>query len=112
MPSYCSPSTSSTWWARKPHESSTLSTPWTRSQSSMKVKKGRPASGITGLGTVCVSGRRRVPSPPASTSACMELPADALVGEAGRDRLVAVEVVPAVHHQRCLHQLFHVAHPV
>src|SRR3954468_1344721 len=36
----------------------------------MKLRKGRPASGSTGFGVVSVSGRRRVPSPPASTTAC------------------------------------------
>src|SRR4051794_35814331 len=36
----------------------------------MKLRKGRPASGSTGFGVVSVSGRRRVPAPPASTSAC------------------------------------------
>src|SRR3954465_15057821 len=108
MPSCSSPSTSSTWGARKPHESSTSSTPCPRSQSSMKLRKGRPASGITGLGTVCVSGRRRGPSPPAGTSACIRLAPDALVREAGRDQLVPVEEVATVHKQRRVHQLLHV----
>src|ERR671935_875801 len=112
MPSCSSPSTSSTACARKPHESRTSSTPWPRSQSSMKLRNGRPASGITGLGTVCVSGRRRVPSPPASTRACMELAPDALVGEAGGGELVPVEEVATVHQQRLLHQLLHVVSPV
>src|SRR5436305_387079 len=107
------PSTSSTASARKPHDISTSSTPCERSQSSMKVRKGRPASGITGLGTVCVSGRRRVPSPPASTKACMPASApDALVGEAGGGQRVAVEEVAAVHQQGLLHQLLHVVLPV
>ena len=39
-------------------------------QSSMKERNGRPASGITGFGVVSVSGLSRVPSPPASTRAC------------------------------------------
>src|SRR3954453_7646294 len=70
----------------------------------MNVRKGRPASGITGFGSVSVSGRRRVPSPPASTSACTaRLPADALVGEAGRGEQLAVEEVAAVDHQRPAH---------
>ena len=36
----------------------------------MNVMNGRPANGITGFGVVSVSGRSRVPSPPARTSAC------------------------------------------
>src|SRR3954467_11231641 len=36
--------------------------------------KGRSTSGTTGWGTVEVSGRRRVPSPPARISACMSAP--------------------------------------
>ena len=32
---------------------------------------GRSTSGTTGFGTVVVSGRSRVPSPPARISACM-----------------------------------------
>ena len=39
----------------------------------MYVMKGRFASGSTGFGTVVVSGRSRVPSPPARISACMTL---------------------------------------
>jgi hypothetical protein len=37
---------------------------------SMYVMNGRPTSGTTGLGIVEVSGRRRVPSPPARINAC------------------------------------------
>src|SRR5215208_7810837 len=37
----------------------------------MKRMNGRSTSGTTGLGTVVVSGRRRVPSPPARISACI-----------------------------------------
>src|SRR5919201_4965091 len=103
MPPYSSPSTPSPAWARKPQESSTSSTPCPFTQSSMKVRNGRPASGITGLGTVWVSGRRRVPSPPASTRACISSAADALVREAGPHQLVAVEEVAAVDYQRLLH---------
>ena len=47
------------------------STPCVRSQSSMKAMKGRSTSGTTGLGTVVVSGRSRVPSPPARMRACI-----------------------------------------
>ena len=36
----------------------------------MNVRNGRPANGITGFGVVSVSGRSRVPSPPARTRAC------------------------------------------
>ena len=55
----------------KPQERITSSTPWERTQSSMNDRNGRPASGITGFGVVSVSGLSRVPSPPASTRACM-----------------------------------------
>ena len=54
----------------KPHERITSSAPCECTQSSMKERNGRPASGITGFGVVSVSGLSRVPSPPASTSAC------------------------------------------
>ena len=49
----------------------TSSTPCERSQSSMNAMNGRSTSGTTGLGTVEVSGRSRVPSPPARISACI-----------------------------------------
>src|SRR3954447_6231001 len=113
MSSYSSPSTSSTACARKPQESSTSSTPWPRSQSSMKVRKGRPARGMTGFGTVRVSGRSRVPSPPARTSACILGSAPhTLVGEARGDQPLAVEVVAAVDDQRGLHRVLYIVRPV
>ena len=40
----------------------------------MKAMNGRSTSGTTGLGTVEVSGRSRVPSPPARISACISRP--------------------------------------
>jgi hypothetical protein len=49
----------------------TSSTPCPCSQSIMKRMNGRSTSGTTGLGTVLVSGRSRVPSPPARISACI-----------------------------------------
>src|SRR5215210_4831348 len=106
-----SPSTSLTASDMKPHERITSSVPCERAQSSMKVRNGRPASGITGFGVVCVSGRSRVPSPPASTSACT-LPADPLVGEARGHQLVAVEEVAAVHHERHAHAALDLTGPV
>src|SRR3954449_13180158 len=106
-----SPSTCFTPSDMKPQDRITSSTPWVCAQSSMKVRKGRPASGITGFGVVYVSGRRRVPSPPASTSACT-LPADPLVGEAGRDERIAVQEVAAVDDERDAHALLHLARPV
>src|SRR5256885_6259415 len=113
MPSYSSPSTSSTAWARKPHERGRSSPPWPGSQSSMKVRKGRPARGMTGLGTVRVSGRSRVPSPPARTSACIGGSAPhALVREAGGGERLAVEVVAAVDDQRALHGVLYIVRPV
>src|SRR3954447_794089 len=70
MPLWMSPRTAWAASERKPSERMASSTPWPCSQSSMKLRKGRPASGSTGFGVVSVSGRRRVPAPPASTSAC------------------------------------------
>ena len=49
----------------------TSSTPCPLSHSSMKEMNGRSTSGTTGLGTVEVSGRRRVPSPPTRITACI-----------------------------------------
>src|SRR5918999_6198112 len=102
-----SPSTLLTAPDRKPHDRITSSAPWRRSQSSMNDRNGRPASGITGLGVVRVRGLSRVPSPPASTSACTRLPADPLVCETGLDERVAVEEVAPVHHERHAHPALH-----
>jgi hypothetical protein len=66
-----SPRTFRTPRARNPQDITTSSTPWPRNQSSMKPMNGRSTSGTTGLGTVDVSGRKRVPSPPARISACI-----------------------------------------
>src|SRR5205823_7202150 len=93
----------------------------------MKVRKGRPASGITGFGTESVSGRSRVPSPPARTSACKSArlrhrllrpagevarPPDALEREAGRAEQLHVEEVAAVDDQRARHPLLDLTPPV
>ena len=71
-----------------PQEMTMSSTPWRRSQSSMKAMNGRSTSGTTGLGTVVVSGRSRVPSPPARIRACIRpsprRPCGARPGRAGR----------------------------
>src|SRR5919202_5019868 len=112
MPLWMSPRTACTASERKPSDRIASSTPCAWSQSSMKLRNGRPASGSTGLGVVSVSGRRRVPSPPASTSACISGPtlgrdgrgdvgcaADTLVREARCDERVAVEEVAAVDDQ-------------
>src|SRR3954468_24570831 len=71
----------------------------------MNVRNGRPASGITGFASASVSGRRRVPSPPASTSACTGpgLPADALVREALVPQEGTVEEVAPVDDERLAH---------
>src|SRR5436853_3258483 len=71
----------------------------------MKLRNGRPASGMTGFGSVSVSGRRRVPSPPASTSACTAtgLPADALVRETLLLEEGTVEEVAPVDDERLAH---------
>src|SRR5689334_23705400 len=79
----------------------------------MKVRNGRPASGMTGFGTVNVSGRSRVPSPPASTRACISRSAPhAFVVEARGDHRLAVEVVAAVDEQRGLHGVLYIVRPV
>src|SRR3954462_10992880 len=73
--------------------------------------KGRSTKGTTGLGTVEVSGRRRVPSPPARMSACTggsapavgARPADALVDQAGSPYRGRVPVVAAGDEQASPH---------
>src|SRR5918994_4534629 len=107
-----SPRTALTASDMNPQERITSSTPWECAQSSMKLRKGRPASGITGFGVVRVSGLSRVPSPPASTRACMPLPPDPLVGESGLHERLAIEEVAAVHHQRHAHAALDLAGPV
>src|SRR5437867_4271554 len=102
-----SPRTLLTASARNPHERIASSTSSRRSQSSMNVRKGRPASGITGIGTVKVSGLSRVPSPPARMSACTGLHADALVREPGPLETLPLEKVAAVDDERRLHPLLH-----
>src|SRR4051794_20857462 len=103
-----------------PQDITMSSTPWRRSQSSMKTMNGRSTSGTTGLGTVVVSGRRRVPSPPARISACtplrpadrarrLELAAerrapDALVGESGVADARGIEEVAPVYQQVAAHR--------
>src|SRR3954454_17211337 len=98
------------------------STPWERSQSSMNAMNGRSTKGTTGLGTVDVSGRSRVPSPPARMSACI-VPSldssvcrgghpgspDALVRQAGRARGLDVQEVASVHQKRPAHAGAHLA---
>src|SRR3954470_22210536 len=104
-----SPSTLRTPAARWPQPITTSSTPWRRSQSSMKTMNGRSTSGTTGFGTVEVSGRSRVPSPPARISACTSaLPTDRrpthrLVREAGGAGRAGVQEVAPVDEQRAAH---------
>src|SRR5215217_6652816 len=107
-----SPSTTLTSSDMKPQERITSSTACERTQSSMNERNARPASGITGFGVVSVSGLSRVPSPPASTSACMPLPADPFVGESGLHERLPVEKVAAVDHQRHAHAALDLAGPV
>src|SRR5918998_2068367 len=105
-----SPSTLRTPWARWPHDMTTSLTPWDFSQSSMKTMKGRSTRGTTGLGTVEVSGRSRVPSPPARMSACTsDRPvdrgaADRLIGQPGGAGGLGVEEVAAVDEQGSAHR--------
>src|SRR3954470_6436322 len=109
---YCepSPSTLRTAVARKPHDMTTSSTPWRASHSSMKTMNGRSTSGTTGLGTVEVRGRRRVPSPPTRITACMSAPSrspDALVGQPGRRDGRGIERVAPVDDELAAHGLGH-----
>src|ERR1700730_16917271 len=93
--------------------------------------KGRSTSWTTGLGTVEVSGRSRVPSPPTRISACMTrtpagprfwlcktLPtnrlansssSNALIDKAGLADRGAVDEVAPVHEQVPGHPLAHAA---
>src|SRR4051794_29106527 len=73
----------------------------------MYEMNGRPTSGTTGLGIVEVSGRSRVPSPPARISACIPLPTDALVHESGRLDGLRIDEVSAVDHHGADHPLRH-----
>src|SRR5438270_1050651 len=77
----------------------------------MNDRNGLPASGMTGFGSVSVSGRRRVPSPPARTSACMSA-ADALVHVPRAAEQLAVEEVAAVDDERIGHPPLDLAGPV
>src|SRR3954451_22239498 len=62
--------------------------------------KGRSTSGTTGLGTVEVSGRRRVPCPPTRITAWMRSPPpDALVHEPRGAHGAGVERVATVDHE-------------
>src|ERR671928_712152 len=98
--------------------STTSSTPWPRSHSSMYAMNGRSTSGTTGFGTVEVSGRSRVPSPPTRITACTTSlppwsrgrfwhprpPADALVLQAGGEDGCRVERVAPVDHEPARHR--------
>src|SRR3954447_140128 len=103
-----SPRTLRTLVARKPHDMITSSPPWRRSHSSMYARNGRSTSGRTGFGTVAVSGRSRVPSPPTRITACTAgsspLP-DALVEQAGRAHGLRVERVAPVDEHRARHRV-------
>src|SRR5215472_8655615 len=67
---------------------------------------GRSTSGTTGLGTVEVSGRSRVPSPPTRITACIvSSPPDALVGEARGAYGVRVQRVAPIDHDPASHPL-------
>src|SRR5437870_7473818 len=49
----------------------TAVTPWSRSSASWYARNGRFNRGTTGFGRVSVSGRSRVPWPPARMTACV-----------------------------------------
>src|SRR5213596_1581737 len=59
------------------------SMPWRLSSSKMCPRQGLSTMGTIGLGRLIVSGRRRLPSPPAMTTACIER---SLVRENASDR--------------------------
>src|SRR6202521_4408150 len=69
---------------------------------------GRSTSGTTGLGSVEVRGRSRVPSPPTRITACTgSTPPDALVGKASRADRLRVQRVAAVDKQVAAHAASH-----
>src|SRR5438477_8648953 len=70
---------------------------------------GRSPSGTTGFGIVEVSGRSRVPSPPARIRACKVLlaPPDALVGQTRRPDRVWIEEVASVEQELASHAARH-----
>src|SRR5512135_1183101 len=95
--------------AMKPQERITSSTPCPCNHSSMYETNGRSTSGTTGLGIVEVSGRRRVPSPPARISACTGLlPSYALVEEPGVAHDARVGEVAPVDDELAAHPPGHV----
>src|SRR4051812_15847874 len=103
-----SPRTLRTLVARKPHDMITSSTPWRRSHWSMKRRKGGSTGGRTGWGTVRVSGRSRVPSPPTRITACTagaSLPPDALVDQTRRAHGLRVQRVAAVDEHLAAHRV-------
>src|SRR5215210_6247354 len=68
----------------------------------MNAMNGRSTSGTTGLGTVEVSGRSLVPSPPARIRACIarrrgSTPPDPLVAQPGVERVAPVDDHVARH---------------
>src|SRR5439155_6691213 len=81
----------------KPHDMITSSTPCCASQSIMKEMSGLSTSGTSGLGTVEVRGRRRVPSPPTRITACTRSPpSDPLVDQAYCSHRLRIERVAPV----------------
>src|SRR4051795_10363484 len=73
----------------------------------MKATNGRSTSGTTGLGTVEVSGRSRVPSPPTRITACTRAPSRrppyAPVGQPGGGDRGRVQRVAPVDEQLPAH---------
>src|SRR5436190_8652914 len=114
MPSEApSPSTARTPSAMNPQDMMAAPTPLPRSHSGIYGMNGRPPSGTISLGIVEVSGRSRVPSPPARISACTPAPPgsspasapDPLVDEAGPPDPLRVDEVTSVDDQRAGHPL-------
>src|SRR6202049_2389797 len=101
-----SPRTLRTLVARNPQDMITSSIPCWRSHSSMNEMNGLSTSGTTGLGTVEVSGRRRVPSPPPRLTACMASPPPyPFIDQARRTHGVRVQGVAPVDHEIPAHGL-------
>src|SRR3954462_10938561 len=71
------------WLAMKATVTTMSSTPSAFSRSTMCSIIGRLTIGIIGLGTIEVSGRSRVPSPPAMITAFIDAPSCCLLDDAG-----------------------------
>src|SRR5438552_11874978 len=76
------------------------SMPWRLSRSKMCPRQGLLTIATIGFGRLIVSGLRRLPSPPAMTTACMRASLGAFRRLLGPDREEGFEVVTRVHLER------------